>query len=57
MARSARKETAMYSGQDIIIVLDYHAENIEYRWFDARSGEERTGKYPTSREGIGEQLD
>jgi len=38
----------MYAGKDIIVVLDYHAENIEYRWFDAQSGEERTGRYPTT---------
>jgi len=42
----------MSTGKDIILVVDYHAENIAYRWFDESSGHERTGKYPTDREGI-----
>ena len=35
----------MSTGKDIILVTDYHAENIEYRWFNEASGEERTGKF------------
>ena len=27
---------------DIVIVTDYHAKAISYRWFDQATGEERT---------------
>ena len=43
--------------KDIIVVADYHAENIEFRWFNQASGEERTGKYPTTRAGILRQVE
>ena len=55
VARSAR-ETAM-QGKDIILVVDYHAENIEFRWFNEATGEERTGRYATTRDGILRQVD
>ena len=42
----------MQEGKDIVLVADYHAENIEYRWFDEATGEERTGKFATTRSGI-----
>jgi transposase len=42
----------MQEGKDIVLVADYHAENIEYRWFNEATGEERTGKYATRRAGI-----
>ncbi len=42
----------MQQGQDIIVVADYHAENIEFRWFNEATAEERVGKYPTTRAGI-----
>jgi transposase len=51
------EETAMHDGKDIILVVDYHAENIEYRWFDEATGQERTGKYATSRAGILRQVE
>ena len=35
--------------KDIVVVADYHAKNIEYRWFNEATGEERTGKFATSR--------
>ena len=47
----------MQQGQDIILVVDYHAENIEFRWFNEATGEERTGKYATTRAGILRQLE
>ena len=47
----------MQQGQDIIVVADYHAENIEFRWFNEATGEERVGKYATSRAGILRQLE
>jgi len=47
----------MQQGQDIIVVTDYHAENIEFRWFNEATGEERVGKYATSRAGILRQLE
>ena len=42
--------------KDIILVADYHAQNIEYRWFNQATGEERTGRYPTSQAGIVQQI-
>jgi transposase len=56
MAQSA-EETAVNTGKDIILVADYHAENIEFRWFDQASGEERTGRYPTGKAGILRQVE
>jgi transposase len=47
----------MQEGKDIVLVADYHAENIEYRWFNEASGEERTGRYPTARAGILRQVE
>jgi len=47
----------MHEGKDIVLVADYHAENIEYRWFNQATGEERTGKYPTTRAGILRQVE
>lgn len=38
--------------KDIVLVADYHSENIEFRWFNQATGEERTGKFATSRSGI-----
>ena len=46
----------MNEGKDIILAVDYHAENIEYRWLNTATGEERTGKYPTRRENIEGQV-
>jgi len=54
MAQRA-EETAM--GRDIVLVADYHAENIEFRWFNEATGEERTGKYSTTRSGILRQVE
>ena len=42
----------MQEGKDIILVADYHAENIEFRWFNEATGEERTGRFATTRPGI-----
>ncbi|MCX5685382.1 MAG: IS110 family transposase [Planctomycetota bacterium] len=47
----------MQQTQDIILVVDYHAENIEFRWFNEATGEERTGKYATTRDGILRQVE
>lgn len=47
----------MHESKDIILVADYHAKNIEFRWFNEATGEERTGKYPTSRVGILRQVE
>jgi transposase len=47
----------MQPGQDIILVVDYHAENIEFRWFNEATGEERVGKYATTRNGIVRQVE
>ena len=47
----------MHEDKDIVVVADYHAENIEFRWFNEATGEERTGKYPTGRSGILRQVE
>jgi len=47
----------MNEGKDIIVVADYHAENVEFRWFNGTTGEERTGRYPTTRAGILRQVE
>lgn len=47
----------MHEDKDIVLVADYHAENIAFRWFNQATGEERTGKFPTSQAGILMQID
>jgi transposase len=47
----------MQQAKDIILVVDYHAENIDYRWFNVATGEERTGEYATTRNGIVRQVE
>jgi transposase len=42
----------MYDSKDIILTVDYHAENTEVRWLDCHSGEERRLNIPTTRIGI-----
>ena len=42
----------MCSGKDIILAVDYHAENTEVRWLNCASGEERRLNIPTTRSGI-----
>ena len=43
--------------KDIILVADYHAKNIEFRWFNEASAEERCGKFATTRAGILRQVE
>jgi transposase len=47
----------MQQAKDIILVVDYHAENIDYRWFNVATGEERTGECVTTRNGIVRQVE
>ncbi|HUO08655.1 MAG TPA: IS110 family transposase [Phycisphaerae bacterium] len=47
----------MNTGKDIVLVVDYHAENIVYRWFNEATGEELAGKYSTGREEILRQVE
>ncbi len=42
----------MQQRKDIVLVADYHAENVEFRWFNEASGEERTGRFKTTSAGI-----
>jgi len=42
----------MYSDKDIILVVDYHAKNLEVRRLNCHSGEERCLNIPTTRAGI-----
>jgi transposase len=42
----------MYDRKDIILAVDYHAENTEIRWLNCATGEERTLRIPTARGGI-----
>jgi hypothetical protein len=43
------EETAVSEGKDIVLVADYHAENIEFRWFNEATGSERSGDSPGPR--------
>ena len=47
-----RKETAVYDHKDIILAVDYHAENTEVRRLNCCTGEERRLNIPTTRIGI-----
>ena len=42
----------MYDHKDIILAVDYHAENTEVRWLNCHTGEERCLNIPTTRGGI-----
>jgi transposase len=42
----------MYDRKDIILAVDYHAENTEVRWLNCSSGEERSLRIPTARGGV-----
>jgi len=42
----------VYDRKDIILAVDYHAENIEVRWLNCATGEERCLRIPTTRGGI-----
>jgi transposase len=42
----------MHNSKDIILAVDYHAENTEIRWFNCHTGEERCLNIPTTRVGI-----
>ena len=42
----------MYNQKDIILAVDYHAQNTEVRWLNCHDGEERRLNIPTTREGI-----
>jgi transposase len=42
----------MYDRKDIILSVDYHAENTEVRWLNCATGEERCLNIPTTRGGI-----
>jgi transposase len=50
-----RKETTMCNNNGIVLIVDYHAQNLEVRWFDRGSGEERRMNVPTTKDQI-EQL-
>ena len=39
------------------VMLLQSPENIESRWFDGATAEERTGKYPTSKGGVLRQVE
>jgi hypothetical protein len=47
-----RKETVMPNTKDIILVVDYHAKNIEIRRLNCATGEERRLSIPTTKAGI-----
>ena len=42
----------MYSSKDIILAVDYHAENTEVRWLNCHTGEERRTNIPSARASI-----
>lgn len=47
----------MNQDKDIVLANDYHAENIEFRWFNEATGETRLGNYPTNRDNILGQIE
>jgi len=47
----------MIADKDIVLVVDYHSQNIEFRWFNEANGEERTGTYATTKAGILRQVE
>jgi transposase len=51
------EETAMSDRKDIILVADYHAQNIEYRCFNEASGEEHNGRFGTSAPAIVQRIE
>ena len=42
----------MHRDQDIVVVVDYHDQNLVIRRLDEPSGEERIVKHPTTRQDI-----
>jgi transposase len=50
--RKAPKETAVNITKDILLVVDYHAENLEVRIFNGATGEERRENCKTTRANI-----
>ena len=42
----------MYDSKDIILAVDYHAENTEIRWLNCHTGEERQLNIPSARANI-----
>jgi len=42
----------MHSSKDIVLAVDYHAENTEVRWLNCHSGEERCLNILSTRIGI-----
>jgi hypothetical protein len=42
----------VYDHKDIILAVDYHAKNIEVRWLNCATGQERCLNIPTTRSGI-----
>ena len=42
----------MYDRKDIILAVDYHAQNTEVRWLNCHSGDEHCLNIPTTRGGI-----
>jgi transposase len=47
----------VYSPKDIVLAVDYHSQNIEVRWLNCSTGEERRLNLPTAREGIERLVD
>ena len=43
--------------KDIVLIADYHSENIEFRWFNEATGEEQRGGFATTRAGILRQVE
>jgi transposase len=49
MIKSSMKRSV---NQDIVVVTDYHSKNVEYRWYDCLTGEERRFNRATSFESM-----
>jgi transposase len=48
MAPKRRQEIAVYRKNDIILVVDYHDQNLVMTYFNTNTGEEHTTKCPTT---------
>ena len=47
----------MQEGKDIVLAVDYHSKNIEFRRFNQATGEESTGTYATEKGSILRQVE
>ena len=49
---SRPKHAVLPYQKDIVLTVDYHKKNLEIRWLNRATGEERTFRRPTTRQSI-----